>query len=237
MALAVINTLAFFAVYAGNSETLSWSSFFAANANRWQYVRDHFLSGFSFTPTLGVAVFAGLAVCVLAAMIRAPYFRAIGGPGYPLAPRNREEAARLSLFYVLANLVIWVLPMAVPGNSVLAQIVSFAVLVIAILIAFVDYVIVFEDMAFLPAMRRGVQLFARRWITVIAIFVVIQLVYLGIYSLYDLYYRGAEGLFILLPVSQILVESFVVLCVDLVLIFLYEQIRQEGASPGPRPRS
>ena len=140
-----------------------------------------------------MAVFAGLAVCVLAAMIRAPYFRAIAGPGYPLAPRNREEAARLSLFYVLANLVIWVLPMAAPGNSVLAQIVSFAVLVIAILIVFVDYVIVFEDMAFLPALRRSVQLFARRWITVIAIFVVIQLVYLGIYSLYDLYYRGADG--------------------------------------------
>ena len=71
----------------------------------------------------------------------------------------------------------------------------------------------------------------------IAIFVVIQLVYLGIYRLYDLYYREAEGLFILLPVSQILVESFMVLCVDLVLIFLYEQIRREGASPGSRPRS
>ncbi len=230
MALAVVNTLAFFAVYASNGETMSWSSFFAANADRWQYVREHFLSGFSFTPSLGMAVFAGLAVCVLAAMIRAPYFRAIGGPGYPLAPRNREEAARLSFFYVLANLVIWVLPLTVPDDNILAQIVSVAVLVVAILIAFVDYVIVFEGIAFIPAIRRSIQLFARRWITVVAIFVVIQLAYLGIFSLYDLYYEKATGLFILLPVSQILVESFVVLCVDLVLIFLYEQIRRESMS-------
>lgn len=230
LALAVIDTLAFFAVYVSNGETLSWTAFFAANASRWQYVQDHFLSGFSFTPSLGVAVFVGLAVCVLAAMIRAPYFRAIAGPGYPLAPRNLEEAARLSLFYVLANLVIWVLPLAVPGANMLVQIVSVATLVVAILVAFVDYVIVYEEMGFFPAIRRSVQLFARRWITVIVIFVVIQLVYLGIYSLYNLYYQKAAGVFILLPLSQILVEAFVVLCVDLVLIFLYEQIRRKGAS-------
>jgi hypothetical protein len=60
--------------------------------------------------------------------------------------------------------------------------------------------------------------------------VVIQLVYLGIYSLYNLYYQKATGLFILLPLSQILVEAFVVLCVDLVLIFLYEQVRPDSAS-------
>lgn len=230
LALAVINTLAFFAIYASNGETMSWTAFFAANATRWQYIQDHFFSGFSFTPTLAIAVFAGLAVCVLAAMIRAPYFRAIAGLGYPLAPRNRQEAARLSLFYVLANLVVWVLPLAAPGGSILEQIVAVAVLVVAILIAFVDYVIVFEEMALPAAVRRSVQLFGRRWITLVAIFVVIQLLYLGIYSLYDLYYQKATGLFILLPLSQILVEAFVVLCIDLVLIFLYEQIRPDSAS-------
>jgi hypothetical protein len=230
LALAVIDTLAFFAIYASNGEVLSWTAFFKANASRWEYVQDHFLSGFSFTPSLGIAVFAGLSVCVFSAMIRAPYFHAIAGLGYPLAPRNRDEAARLSLFYVLANLVVWVLPLAVPTGNLLAQVVAVAVLVVAILIAFVDYVIVFEELSLIPAVRRSIQLFSRRWITVVVIFVLIQLLYLGIYSLYDLYYQKASRLFILLPVSQILVEAFVVLCIDLVLIFLYEQIRRESAS-------
>jgi hypothetical protein len=230
LALAVIHTLAFLAIYASNGGALNWTAFFTANANRWEYVQDRFLTPFSFTPTLGVAIFAGLSVCVLAAMIRAPYFRAIASLGYPLAPRRREDAARLSLFYVLANLVVWVLPLAVPTGSPLTQIVAFAVLVVAILIAFVDYIIVFEEMALLPAIRRSIRLFTRRWITVVVIFVVIQLIYLGIYSLYDLYYQKATRLFILLPVSQMLVEAFVVLCVDLVLIFLYEQIRRQSVS-------
>ena len=230
LALAVIDTLAFFAVYASNGEALNWTAFFTANASRWEYVQDHFLTGFSFTPSLGIAVFAGLSVCVFSAMIRAPYFHAIAGLGYPLAPRTREEAARLSLFYVFSNLVVWVMPLAVPGGTALAQIAAVAVLVVAILIAFVDYVIVFERMPVLPAVRRSIQLFGRRWIAVVVIFIVIQLVYLGIYSLYDLYYERATSLFILLPISQILVEAFVVLCIDLVLIFLYEQTRRESVS-------
>jgi hypothetical protein len=228
LALAIIDTLAFFAIYASNGGAINWTAFFTANASRWEYVQDHFLSGFSFAPSLGVAVFVGLSVCVLSAMIRAPYFHAIAGLGYPLAPRHREEAVRLSLFYVLANLVVWVLPLAVPASSALAQIGAVAVLVVAILIAFVDYIIVFEEMAVLPAIRRSIRLFTRRWVTIVVIFIVIQLLYLGIYRLYDLYYEQATRLFILLPISQILVEAFVVLCIDLVLIFLYEQIRRES---------
>lgn len=228
LALAVIDTLAFLAVYAANGETLRWSQFFAANFNRWQYVHDHFFNGFSFSPALGIAVFAGLAVCVLSAMIRAPYFRAIAGLGYPLAPRNWGEAGRLSLFYLFANLVLWLFPLAVPETTVLDQLVAVVVLVVAILIAFADYAIVFEGLAFIPALRRSVQLLSRRWITVVAIFVILQLVYLGLYSLYDLYYQKATGLFILMPLSQILVESIIILLTDLVLIFLYEQIRRES---------
>jgi hypothetical protein len=85
-------------------------------------------------------------------------------------------------------------------------------------------------MPVLPAIRRSIHLFSRRWITVVVIFIVIQLLYLGIYSLYDLYYEQATRLFVLLPISQILVEAFIVLCIDLVLIFLYEQIRRESVS-------
>ncbi|MFH0917164.1 MAG: hypothetical protein V1912_12065 [bacterium] len=228
LALAVINTMAFLAVYAASSETLRWSDFFAANFERWQYVRDYFFTGLSFTPALGVAVFAGFAVSAFAAMIRAPYFRAIAGLGYPLAPRNPVEAGGLFLFYLFANLVVWVMPMAIPASTVLEQLVAVVALVVAVLIVFADYAIVFEGRTFLPALRRSVQLLSRRWVTVVVIFVVLQLVYLGLHRLYDLYYQKATGVFILLPLSQILVEALIVLFVDLVLIFLYEQIRRQG---------
>lgn len=220
--------MAFLAVYAAGGETLRWNAFVAANFDRWQYVRDHFFTGFSLTPALAVAVFAGLVVCGLTAMIRAPYFRAIAGLGHPLAPRNWIEAGRLSLFYLFANLVVWTMPLAVPKNTALEQLVAGAVLVVAILIVFADYAIVFEELAFLPALRRSVRLLGRRWATVVVIFVVLQLVYLGLHSLYDLSYQKAGGVFILLPLSQILVESFIILFVDLVLIFLYEQIRRQS---------
>ena len=68
-------------------------------------------------PGPGVAVFVGLAVCVFTAMLRAPLFRAIAGPGYPLTPRSWEEAGRLSLFYVFYNLVLLVLPLAAPAGT------------------------------------------------------------------------------------------------------------------------
>ena len=228
LALAVINTMAFLAVYSADGETLRWSEFVAANFDRWQYVGDHFFTALPFTPALGVAVFAGLAVSALAAMIRAPYFRAIAGLGYPLAPHNPVEAGRLFVFYLFANLVLWIMPMAIPASTVLEQLVAVAVLVVAILIVFADYAIVFEGLAFLPALRRSVRLMGRRWVTVVVIFIVLQLVYLGLHRLYDLYYQKATGVFILLPLSQILVESFIVLFVDLMLIFLYEQIRRQG---------
>jgi hypothetical protein len=228
LAVAVINTIAFLAVYAANGDSLRWSTFVAANFDRWQYVRDHFFTGFSFSPALAVAVFVGLAVCALAAMIRAPYFRAIAGLGYPLAPRSWEETGRLSIFYLFANLVVWTLPLVVPASTALEQLVAGAVLVVAILIVFADYAIVFEQLTFFPALRRSVQLLGRRWATVVIIFVVLQVVYFGLHSLYDHYYQKAGGVFILLPLSQILVESFIILFVDLVLIFLYEQIRRQS---------
>jgi len=230
LALAVIDTLAFLAIYAANGESLRWSKFFGADLDRWHYVGDHFFAGLSFRPALAVAVFAGLAVCALAAMIRAPYLRAIAGPGYPLGPQNRDEAARLSLFYLFSNLVVWLMPLAIPENSFLQQLVVVGVLAVAILIVFADYAIVIEGLAFLPAIRKSIQLVAHRWIAVLVIFVVLQLVYLGLFHLYDLYYQEGSAMFVLLPLSRILVESLIILLSDLVLIHLYEQTRRRTAT-------
>jgi hypothetical protein len=230
LALSIVSTVAFLAVYSAGGGTLSWSKFFAANFERWQFVRDEFFSGFSFTPALGVAVFAGLAVCVLSAMLRAPLFRAIAGPGYPLAPRGWEEVGRLSLFYVFLYLVVWVLPVAAPTGTVLDQVIAVMALVVALLLVYTDYVIVFENLNFIPAMRRSARLLARRWPPVLIIFVILQLVDLGLYRLYSLYYEGESSFFVLIPVTEILVQSFISLVVDLLLIFLYEQVRRTSPS-------
>lgn len=161
-------------------------------------------------------------------MVRAPFFRAIVGSAYPLAPRRWEEAANLLLFYVFANLIGWVVPLVLPVDSVLGQIVVMLSLVISLLIVFADYVIVFEDLGFLQALRRSVRLLARRWLSVLLIFIILQLLYTGVYLLYSLYYQDTGRVFILLPMSQILVESVIVLVADLVLIYLYEDIRRNS---------
>lgn len=228
LALTIINTLAFLAVYAADGYTLRWSAFSKANFDRGLYVHEQFFAPFSFDPALAVAVFAGFAVCLFAAMIRAAFFRAVAGITYPLAPRRWEEAANLLLFYLFLYLVTWVVPLTAPIESFVGQVVPMLALVVAILVVFADYVIVYEDLAFLQALRRSVHLLARRWLPVLLIFVILQLVYWGFYELYNLYYQGAGDVFILLPVSQILVDSVIVLFADLLLIFLYEDIRRSS---------
>ena len=94
--------------------------------------------------------------------------------------------------------------------------------------------IVFEGLAFLPALRRSVQPARRRWLPVLLIFVILWLVTLGLNRLYGRYYDGAEGVFLLVPLSQILVWSFVSLVLDLLFIFLYEQVRNSRQAPSPR---
>jgi len=228
LVLGIISTLAFVAVYASTGRSLTWSAFFQANFERWQFVYDNFVSEFSFTPELAIAVAAGLGFWVLSAMIRAPYFRAIAGPGYPLAPRNGREAGRLALFYVFSGLVGWVLPFVGAENTFIAQLVSLVSLVVAILIVFADYVIVYEDVGFWTGIRRSVRLVAGRWIPVLGIFIVLQLVYFGLRQLYGYYYDNSDGVLIVLPLIQIVVDAFLVLITDLVLIFLYQQTRTRG---------
>ncbi len=229
LALAVINTLAFLAVYGASGGDLRWSKFFAANHQRWQFMNDEFFSGFSFTPALGVAVFAGLAVCLFTAMLKAPLFRAIAGPGYPLAPRNWEEAGRLSLFYVFFYLVVLILPQAVPLGTAVEQIIQMAALVVALFLVYADYAIVLEGLSVIPALRRSVRLLSKRWPPVLLIFVILQLVVLTLNRLYGMYYENAEGVSLLVPLSEILVWSFIGLALDLLFIFLYEQVRNSSS--------
>lgn len=230
LTLAIINTLAFLAVYSAAGGALQWSKFFSNNyvGERWEFISDHFITGFSFTPALAIAVFVGLAVCVFSAMLRAPLFRAIAGYGYPLTPRSWEEAGRLALYYVVFYLVLAVLPFAVPAGSAFRVAVGWVALVVNLFVIYTDYVIVFEDMAFIPAIRRSARLLARRWPPALVIFLIWWLVSLGLDTLYSRYYAGADGVFLLVPLSEILVFSFFSLLFDLLFIFLYERVRQSG---------
>lgn len=226
LALGAVNVLAFLAVYAVTGNTLRWSPFFIANHQRWQFVQDRLIDPFTLTFDLAVAALVGVCICVLAAMIRAPFFRAVAGPGYPLAPRVWREAGWLTLFYLFSNLVIWALPFVGSGNRVAGQIVGFVVLVVAILIIFADYIIVFEGATFPAALRRSVRLFAQRWVAVVVVFILLQLVYLGLSEAYRSYYESATSVSIVLPIIQIVVDAFIMLLVDLILIFLYQKARQ-----------
>jgi hypothetical protein len=228
LALAVINTLAFLAVYGAAGSELDWRQFFAANFDRGPFLHDHFVSGLSFTPALGVAVFAGLAVCVFSAMLRAPLFRAIVGRGYPLTPRSWDETGRLALFYVFFYLVLVILPVAVSTGTSLDQVVGWAAIIVNLLIVYADYVIVFEGLAFLPAVRRAVRLLSHLWPPVLAIFAIWLVVTLGLNELYGRYYAGAEGVSLVIPLSEILVRSFISLLFDVAFVSLYEQVRNSG---------
>jgi hypothetical protein len=225
-ALSITGTLAFFAIYAAGGGHLGWSAFFTTDFERGQYIRDHFLSHFSFGPMLAVAVGAGLVFCLFAAMIRAPYYRAIAGRRYPLTPRSWLEAVRLFLLYLFWYLVMWVGALAAPGEGLLAGLAITAINVVGILLIFADYVIVYEDLNPAAAVRRSIQLLGRRLLSVLVIFILATLILVGINALYGLYYTGATQVFALLPISQMLLESLVVLFADLVLIFRYEEIRR-----------
>lgn len=230
LSLAVIDTLAFLAVYAATSDGIGWSSFLNVNFNRWTYVFDHFFTDLSFTGQLGIALAAGFAVCLFLALIRPAFFRAVAGPRYPLTPRRWGEVGNLLLYYLFQYLLLWVVPMAGPEQGMVADLLQMFTWVVVLLLAFADYVIVYEERNFLSALRRSVQLFIHGWLSVLGIFVVVRLVFFGLHALYALYYDGTSEVFVLLPVSQLLVESVVVLFTDLVLIFLYEELRRR--SPG-----
>ncbi len=228
LALAVIDALAFLALYAAGGGRIGWSPFFVANFERRQYVREHVIAHFSFEPALAIAVVSGLAVCVFAAMIRAPFFRAVAGPFYPLAPRRWKEAGTLLLFYTGWNLVLWVVPLTTSSTGLVAQLVPALTWIIGILVVFADYVIVYEDLTLVEALRRSLRLLKHRWPTVVLIVIAFQLLYTGIYSLYSMFYRDHANVFVLTPISQMLVEAFVGLLADLILIFLYEDIRRRS---------
>jgi hypothetical protein len=228
LVLAISNTLAFFLVYAAQGEQLTWSAFFEASFDRAQFLHDHFVTGFSLSSRLWVPVATGVGLCLIWALVQAPFFRAIVGNRYPIAPRGWLEVPRLFVFYVIWSLAAFLLPLAVPAQTLLAQIISVALLMIVILVVFSDYVIVFEDAGPIHAVLRSFRLVRLRILPVVILVLAVQLLYGLIAWLYGFYYESGRGVFFLLPVSQLLVDVLVSLFAETLLVFLYEDLRRQS---------
>jgi hypothetical protein len=207
---------------------LEWSTFFSAHYDRAQYLRDSVIGDFAFDYRLWVSVAAGLGFCLVSTFLQAPFFRAIVGNRYPRSPRSLREFLRLFLFYVLFYLVVEVGLLAVPstlGIDLLAEVVLLAILVV---LFFADYVVVFEDVGPIRAIRRSLRLVRLRPVPVLVIIVALQAVYVLCEWLYGLAYHGAKDVFLLLPVGQVLVDTLLGLFANTLIVFLYEDLRRQS---------
>lgn len=225
-ALALLNTVAFVAVYAATGGVIRWEAFAEANFSRWSYLQDNLGNMVGSFPVLAVVAFIGVAVCLLAAMLRAPFFRAVVGLGYPRAPSSAQEILRLALFYLITYALTLALPYSFPEDSFAFQGAGLAALGIALLLVFGDYVIVFESIGPWQAAKRSFYLLRRGWVPVLLIFGAALILWQLIYMLYGSFYDRADGVFVLLPISRLLVESLVTVTVDVILIFSYDYLRR-----------
>lgn len=224
-ALGVINVLAFLAVYSSVEPILSVDAFARANFQRWSFIQEH--SSALLTPGLPLAItlVSAVAVCVLAAAIRAPYFRAIAGTGYPLAPRSFLELLRLAAFYSITYLLFFVVPYSLPAGSTAFNAAGIAVIPVSLLFIFGDYAAVFEGLGPWAAIKRSVSLLRRAWLPAIFLFLLALVLWSFLAELYGRYYDGGAQLFILLPLSQLLVEAIITTLQDVFLIATYERHR------------
>lgn len=228
-AVGLLDSLAFLAIYTVAGGRLGWSSFASANAQPWVWLQDNLEHVLASPLTIAVAVAVGLAVCVLSAAIRAPLFYAIVGPGYPLAPRSVAELLRLSVFYLIFDSLLYLVPFSFAPKSAVFQGVLLLTLVVAVLLVFADYAVVFEELLPLQAIRRSVALLARSWPIVVFVYLIAQLAWTLLATVYDRYYEAGNPIFVLLPISQLLVGALLVTLFDVVFISLYAAVRKEPA--------
>lgn len=223
-----MSVLSFFLVYVGQGGSIRWSSFFLTYHDRVKFLHDEFIADLSFSSRLWTPIAAGVAFCLINALIQAPFFRAIVGHRYPIAPRSWREIARLFGFYFVLSLLTQVAPLAVFSTDVLSLLVTIVIVAIGISVVFADYVIVFEDVGLIAGVRRSLRLVRLRVGAVVTVMVAVWALYWLIMWGYGLYYEPGREVFFLLPISQILVEALVSLFATIVLVFLYEDLRKQS---------
>jgi hypothetical protein len=225
LTLGVFNVLAFLAVYTSLDGTLRWSEYFRADFIPWTFLQDHVEQLAKPGLPLAVALVAGFGVCLATAFIRAPFFRAIAGPGYPLAPRGWSEVWRLTVFYLGFYGVLALLPMLLAWQGIGTLTLWYLVaLLIQVPLVFADYIIVLEGVGPLKALRRSVELARRSLSVVIGLFLAVWLLWQVFGMLYGSYYDDTGAIFVLFPVSQLLVEALITTAFDVFMIFVYARV-------------
>jgi len=218
--VGLINTLAFLAVYFAVEPDFDWTHFADSNFLRMEYLQENV--GLDSSPlVLLAAVGAGLLLVVLRSAIRAPFFRAIVGLGYPKSPAGWGELARLSMLYLLIYVVVVVVPYSFPVDGAAFAWVSLIAFFIAITFLYADYALVFEQLGPVAAIRRSIDVLGKSLLPGLIIYFSALLAWWAMQSLYQGYFDGGGEVFILLPLSFLLIDAVITMVVDAFLIFLY----------------
>lgn len=223
--LGVVNVLAFLAVYSSIEPVLGLDDFVRTNFQRWTFIQEHLEQLLTPGLPLAVTIASGLGVCLLAAALRAPYFRAVVGSGYPLAPRSFAELLRLAAFYGITYVLFFVVPYSLPAGSVAFQVVGIAVIPASLLFIFGDYAVVFDDLNPWQAVKKSVSLLRRAWLPAISFYLLALVAWSLLAELYGRYYDGGARLFVLLPLAQLLIEALITTLLDVLLIMTYQKYR------------
>ncbi|MHB0979356.1 MAG: hypothetical protein ACYC5Q_04635 [Thermoleophilia bacterium] len=224
--LGVVNTVAFLAVYAALGGRLTLTDFAEANFTNSAYIQSHLPDLLTNPLALVVAIVAAVAVSALAAAVRAPFFRAVAGTSYPLAPRSVAEFGRLTGFYAITGVFFYLLPASVDPGSSAGRALPFVILPVAVLIIFADYALVFESLDPITAITRSIRLLRRGWNVAVIIAMAAWLLGIGVFALFNAYYANAAAIFPLFVASQLLVEALITTVLDVVLIFTYDHLRR-----------
>jgi hypothetical protein len=225
LALGVFNVLAFLAVYASLDGALRWSDYFRADFTPWSFLQDNADRLAKPGLPLIVGLIAGFGVCVATAAVRAPFFRAVTGPGYPLAPRGWADLWRLTGFYFAFYGLLTLLPLVLDWRGIGSlELWYWVAFVVQIPLVFADYVIVLEGVGPVRAVRRSVELVRLSPATVLGLFLAAWLLWQIFALVYGSYYNDTGAIFVLFPVSQLLVEALITTTFDVFAIFVYGRL-------------
>ena len=224
LVIGAVDATAFFAVYVALGGQLSWGEFARADFAAGTYLHAHLSQLARPGLPLLVAVIAGICVCFVTAAVRAPFYRAIAGPSYPTAPRSWRELSRLFVFYLILYPVVRIVPDFFETGALIAVVGGVALLVVSVLVIYIDYAIVLEDLPVITAASRNLRILRRGWAPTIFAFLVFALLYNLVWGFYQSYFEGNFGL--LFPISWFLVDALFALVGDIVFIFLYDYLRR-----------
>jgi hypothetical protein len=224
--LGLLGYLGFFAVYSALVGRLTWDDFSRAAEFRREFLLDHMEGLTSAGLGLAVALLVGLLVVLLNATVRIPYYRAVLGLGYPLAPRSLAEVLRLSGLYLIIFSVFYVVPLFLPleEGTLFTTVAVLVILLLQFLVILADYAAVFEELNPLEALVRGVSLLRRGWALTLGVFLVGYLLLDGIGLLYQGYFEEAQAVFPLFPLTKIFLESLVIVFLDVFLLHIYRYL-------------